>query len=160
MLAFYMRTNMPTIYSYQKYTDPLISRTLLFPENATHSPLGTKLATIDGLTYVSIPDQAVLPTNQPTEISGSISEVTMTDTLKEAIRLVSPHIQLIAQRIIEKIRSNYTIDDEMYFARIGVGASMGFYVPSAQELQEMTAFGEFVEATRQWGREQRALLGL
>jgi hypothetical protein len=84
----------------------------------------------------------------------------MTDTLKEAIRLVSPHTQLIAQRIIETIRSNYTIDDEMYFARIGVGASMGLYVPSAQELQEMTVFGEFVEATRQWGRDQRAVLGL
>jgi hypothetical protein len=80
--------------------------------------------------------------------------------LKEAIKLVSPHTQLIAQRIIETIRSNYTIDDEMYFARIGVGASMGLYVPSAKELQEMTVFGEFVEATRQWGREQRALLGL
>ena len=151
---------MPTIYSYQKYTDPLISRTLRLPESDTHSPLGTELATIDGLTYVSIPEQAVLPTNQPEEISASIAEVTMTDTLKEAIKLVSPHNQLIAQRIIETIRSNYTIDDEMYFARIGVGASMGLYVPSAQELQEMTVFGEFVEATRQWGREQRALLGL
>ncbi len=118
------------------------------------------MATIDGLTYVSIPDDQVLPTNQYDEISESITEVTMTDTLKEAIRLVSPHTQLIAQRIIETIRSNYTIDDEMYFARIGVGASMGLYVPSTQELQEMTVFGEFVEATRQWGRDQRALLGL
>lgn len=130
------------------------------PESDTNSPLGTELATIDGLTYVSIPEQAVLPINQPEEISASIAEVTMTDTLKEAIKLVSPHTQLIAQRIIETIRSNYTIDDEMYFARIGVGASMGLYVPSAKELQEMTVFGEFVEATRQWGREQRALLGL
>ena len=130
------------------------------PESDTHSPLGTELATIDGVTYVSIPDIATLPTNQPTEISGTVTEVTMTENLKEAIRLVSPHTQLIAQRIIETIRSNYTIDDEMYFARIGVGASMGLYVPSSQELQEMTVFGEFVEATRQWGREQRALLGL
>lgn len=130
------------------------------PESDINSPLGTELATIDGLTYVSIPEQAVLPTNQPTEISASINEVTMTDTLKEAIRQVSPHTQLIAQRIIETIRSNYTIDDEMYFARIGVGASMGLYVPSTQELQEMTVFGEFVEAARQWGRDQRALLGL
>jgi hypothetical protein len=151
---------MPTIYSYQKYIDPLISRTLRLPESNANSPLGTELATIDGLTYVSIPDDQVLPTNQYDEISESITEVTMTDTLKEAIRLVSPHTQLIAQRIIETIRSNYTIDDEMYFARIGVGASMGLYVPSTQELQEMTVFGEFVEATRQWGRDQRALLGL
>lgn len=151
---------MPTIYSYQKYTNPLISRTLRFPEDDNHSPVGTELATVDGLTYVSIPDLAVLPTNQPEEISASIVEVTLTDTLKEAIRQVSPHTQLIAQRVIEIIRSHYTLDDEMYFARIGVGASMGLYTPSAKELQEMAVFGEFVEATRQWGREQRALFGL
>ena len=131
-----------------------------FPEDNNHSPVGTELATVDGLTYVSIPDLAVLPANQPEEISASIAEVTLTDTLKEAIRQVSPHTQLITQRIIETIRSHYTLDDEMYFARIGVGASMGLYVPSPQELQEMTVFGEFVEATRQWGRDQRAALGL
>ncbi len=131
-----------------------------FPEDDNHSPVGTELATVDGLTYVSIPDLAVLPANQPEEISASIAEVTLTDTLKEAIRQVSPHTQLIAQRVIEIIRSQYTLDDEMYFARIGVGASMGLYSPSAKELQEMTVFGEFVEATRQWGRDQRALLGL
>ena len=130
------------------------------PEDDNHSPLGTELATIDGITYVSIPDLAVLPVNQPEEISASIAEVTLTDSLKEAIRQVSPHTQLIAQRIVSTIRSHYTLDDEMYFARIGVGASMGLYVPSSQELQEMTVFGEFVEATRQWGREQRAVLGL
>jgi len=151
---------MPTIYSYQKYIDPLISRLLRLPEDENHSPVGTELATIDGLTYVSIPDLTVLPVNQPPEISASIMEVILTDILKEAIRQVSPHTQLISQRIIETIRSHYTIDDEMYFARIGVGASMGLYVPSTQELQEMTVFSEFVEATRQWGREQRASLGL
>lgn len=48
----------------------------------------------------------------------------------------------------------------MYFARIGVGAATGTYQPSSDELQAMTVFGEFVESVRQWGRQQRAELGL
>lgn len=52
---------MPTILSYRKFTNAVISRTLRLPEDATHSPLGTELATLaDGLTYVSLPDGAVL----------------------------------------------------------------------------------------------------
>ncbi len=30
---------MPTIYSYQKYTDPIISRTLRLPEDDNHRPV-------------------------------------------------------------------------------------------------------------------------
>jgi len=152
---------MPTIYSYQKYTDQQISRTLQLPEDPeTLGPLGTELATIDGITYVSLPDGAVLPSEQPAEIAASIQPITLTDAQKIAIKAGSPHVKLIEKRMIEQIRSRYTIDDEMYFARIGVGASNGLYVPTVDEMQAMTVFGEFVEAVRQWGRDQRALLGL
>ena len=151
---------MPTIYSYQKYIDPIISRTLRLPEDDNHGPVGIELATIDGLTYVSIPDLVALPANQPDEISASIAEVMLTDALKYAIRQVSPHTQLIAQRIVETIRSHYTPDDEMYFARIGIGSLFGTYTLSSQELQKITIFNEFVETARQWGRDQHALLGL
>jgi len=133
---------------------------LRFPEEDNHSPVGTELATVDGLTYVSIPDLAVLPTNQPAEISASIVEVTLTDTLKEAIKQVSPHTQLIAQRVIDQIRAKYSVNDELYLARIGIGASSGLYVPTASELQELKDFGVLAESARQWGRDQRALLGL
>ena len=36
----------------------------------------------------------------------------------------------------------------------------GMYQPTPAELGEMQAFGEFVEAVRQWGRAERAKLGL
>lgn len=62
--------------------------------------------------------------------------------------------------MIEQIRSNYTIDDDMYFARIVVGKANGLYTPTADEITAMTAFGTFVESVRQWGRDQRAALGL
>ena len=62
--------------------------------------------------------------------------------------------------MITKIRNKYTIDDEMYFARIGVGAANGLYQPSAPELAELAEFGQFVEGVRAWGRTERAKIGL
>lgn len=122
--------------------------------------MGTELATIDGTTYVALPDGAVLPADQPAEIASSIAAVTLDPALREQIKAASPHCKLIGQRMIEQIRAAYSIDDEMYFARIGVGAATGMYQPSSDELQAMTVFGEFVESVRQWGRQQRAELGL
>lgn len=130
------------------------------PQDAQAQFLGTELATIDGTTYVALPDGATLPADQPTEIAGTIATVTLDPVLREQIKAASPHCKLIEQRMVEQIRAAYSIDDEMYFARIGVGAATGMYQPSSDELQAMTVFGEFVESVRQWGRQQRAELGL
>jgi len=151
---------MPSIISYQKYITPQITRNLNLPVDSENNVLGTELATIGTLTYISLPNGAALPTVQPAEIADSITPVALTDELKEAIRAASPHIALINQRMIEQIRSTYSIDDEMYFARIGVGAATGLYTPSANEMNELTVFGEFVESVRQWGRDKRGELGL
>lgn len=152
---------MPSIVSYQKHIDSIRTVEIRLPEDATLlQRIGTELATIDGITYVSLPDGASLPANQPEEIAASIQTVTLTPALREAIKAASPHCQLIAQRMVEKIRALYSIDDEMYFARIGVGAANGMYTPTQDEMQAMTVFGEFVESLRQWGREERARLGL
>ncbi len=152
---------MPSIVSYQKHIDSIRTVEIRLPEDATlHQRIGTELATIDGITYVSLPDGASLPANQPEDIADSIQTVTLTPALREAIKAASPHCQLIAQRMVEKIRALYSIDDEMYFARIGVGAANGMYTPTQDEMQAMTVFGEFVESIRQWGRDERAKFGL
>ena len=152
---------MPSIVSYQKHIDSIRTVEIRLPEDATLlQRIGTELATIDGITYVSLPDGVTLPANQPEEIAASIQTVTLTPALRAAIKAASPHCQLIAQRMVEKIRALYSIDDEMYFARIGVGAANGMYTPTQDEMQVMTVFGEFVESIRQWGRDQRARLGL
>lgn len=151
---------MTFIVSYQKHVDAFCNRELRLPQDAQAQFLGTELATIDGTTYVALPDGATLPADQPTEIAGTIATVTLDPVLREQIKAASPHCKLIAQRMVEQIRAAYSIDDEMYFARIGVGAATGMYQPSSDELQAMTVFGEFVESVRQWGRQQRAELGL
>ena len=64
----------------------------------------TELCTIDGVTYVSVPDGITLP-EQPEQIT--VEEVALTDELKAAIRVASPHVQLIDERVVMKIREKY-----------------------------------------------------
>lgn len=116
-----------------------------------------ELAEFDGHAYVHVPDGAVLP-EQPAEIAWQA--IAPDAVLLARIKSESRAVQMIAQAMVEKIRSSYTIDDEMFFARIGVGAATGMYQPTPGELQEMTVFGEFVESVREWGRQERARIGL
>lgn len=152
---------MSYIVSYQKHIDNLRTVELALPEDAeTHQRIGTELATIDGVTYVALPDGAVLPDPQPVEIAASVSTAAVDPATKETIKAVSPHCQLINDRMQTMIRESYPLEDELKYARIGVGAAMGMYTPTQDEVNQMTVFGEFVESTRQWGKAERAKLGL
>ena len=143
------------IYRYTPYTTPGPDGTSLRFRAGDSG--AQELAEFDGHAYVHVPDGAAIP-EQPTEIDWQ--EITPDAALLARIKAESRPVQLIAQAMIEKIRASYTIDDEMFFARIGVGAATGLYHPTPGEVQEMAAFGEFVEGVRQWGRAERAKLGL
>lgn len=148
---------MITIITYRKFINPEITRELRLP----HPPLGTELATLDdGLTYVSLSDGVTLPADQPAEIAASIQTVTLTPELTSTLKIASPHCRLIHSRMQEMIRAQYSIEDEQYFARIGVGVSLGAYVFEPGEQAALLAFGAFVENVRAWGRAERAKLGL
>lgn len=145
---------MATIYQYRKEHTPGPNGTTVAHRNTDASEI-VELATIDGLTYISLPDGVTLP-EQPV-----VLEVVVLDqAVREQIKAASPHSKLIGQRMIDTIREAYSIDDEMYFARIGVGAANGMYLPSQSEMEEMATFGAFVEGVREWGRSERAKLGL
>ena len=112
------------------------------------------------MTYVSVPDGAVLP-EQPTQIAASVvNPVTLTTELREEIKTASLHCQLIHERMEAKIRARYSLSDEQYFSRIASGVALGMYAFETGEQDALVAFGTYVEEVRQWGREQRALLGL
>ena len=144
---------MPRIVSYQKQSDAHTTYQLLTSDGAT------ELCTLDGVTYVSAPD-GELPA-QPAEIAASIVDpVVLTTELREAIKAASPHCQLINQRIEDKIRERYSLSDEQYFSRIASCAALGYYTFETGEAEALQAFSLYVESVRQWGREQRALLGL
>ena len=137
---------MTKIYKYQKITDQFTTHCLVEPDYnllETEDRI-TELCTIDGITYVSVPDSIILPA-QPEQIT--VEEVVLTEELKEAIKSASPHVQLINDRVVSKIREVYSLNDEIKMIRLS---------PSA----ESTAYNEYVEACREWGRVAKANLGL
>ena len=139
---------MTSIISYQKHITLEITRELRLPEGEPHERIGTELATIDGTTYVCLPDGVTLPLGQPVEIVDSIvNPVTLTDTLRDQIKAASSHVRLINQRVVERIRERYSMDDEIKMLRLA---------PSP----ETTAYNYHAEACRAWGREKKAALGL
>lgn len=118
----------------------------------------TELCTLgDGYTYVSVPDAVTLP-DQPAELV--IEAVSLTAELRNQIKVASVHCDLIAERMEQKIRAAYSPSDEQYFARIGVGVALGKYAFEPGEEDALLAFGAHVEGVRQWGRDERAKLGL
>jgi len=109
-----------------------------------HRHVGTELATVEGKTYVAIPSEYSLPP-QPTEID--VEKVTLTDALKQSISDASPHVRLIRQMVSDKISERYTIGDELKLIRTS---------PSP----EFDEYNRYAEECRQWGRDQKANIGL
>ena len=99
-----------------------------------------------GETYVSVPDGVILP-EQPETIAQSLSEVVLTDDLKQQIKKASVHVQLINQRVRNKIAEKYLIEDEIKFMRLGL---MG----------ETSDYYQYVEECTGWGKIEKAKLGL
>lgn len=139
---------MPTLIAYRKHITREITRELLLPEDPqTRQRLGTELATLDGVTYVSLPDGAVLPSEQPEEIAASIETVTLNPGLRDAIKHASPHVRLINATVAEKIAKRYALGDEIRLLRTA---------PSP----EFEVYNAYAEECRAWGREKKAELGL
>ena len=148
---------MAKIYSYPIVTDAFTAYRVREPHYSAGAARVTELCTIDNVAYISVPVGVTLP-EQPAQVV--LAEVTLTTDLADAIKAVSPHVVLITNLMQEKIRAEYAAEDEMYFTRISVGVLMGAYVFQAGEQDAVLAYGAYVESVRQWGREQRAALGL
>jgi hypothetical protein len=131
---------MASIVAYRKASDAWTTYSLVGVDGAV------ELCTIDGVTYVSIPDDGDLH-DQPEEIAGSVAVIEPSDALIDAICAASPHVALIRSRVVELIAQRYSITEEVKLLRTA---------PSA----EFDAYNEYVEICRAWGRSQKADLGL
>ena len=152
---------MTSLFAYRKHIDAIHTRELRLPDAHQGQQSGLELCTLaDGRAVVAMFDGFTLPAEQHVEIAPSIEPLTLTNALREEIKAASPHVRLIGQRMQEQIRSKYSTEDEMYFARIGVGSALGVYVFETGEAEALAAYGAHVEAVRQWGRAERAKLGL
>ncbi|WP_396190090.1 hypothetical protein [Flavobacterium sp.] len=135
---------MTVIYSYRKFIDADHTLEIKLPEAENGQRIGTELATVDDVTYVSIPDGATLP-DQPAEIT--VETVTLTEGLKADIENASPFVRMIRSMVSDKIAERYSMGDEIKLLRTA---------PSA----EFEAYNAYAEECRAWGREQRAAIGL
>jgi len=154
---------MISLIAYRQVVDNITTHTLRLPDGTQGGQAGQELATLpDGRTVVVIFDGFTLPTAQPDAIAQSIELLAapLPDLLKEQIKAASPQVQLIYRRTEEKIRELYSASDEAKFARLGVGVALGAYTFGPGEQDELLAFGAHCEACRQWGRDERAKLGL
>ena len=145
------------IYAYTKVSTPYTIIQMALPYEMDSENQCTELCTMEGVTYVSVPDSVTLP-DQPTELT--ITEATITPELRDQIKAASPHVALIAKRMEQRIRERYSLSDEQFFSRIGVGVALGAYTFGVGEQDALLAFGAWVETVRQWGRDERAKLGL
>lgn len=133
---------MPSLIAYRKVIDAVYTHELRL-EGAQ------ELATLaDGRTVVCVPDVDAMG-EQPEAIVGSIEELPspLPADLNEEICKASPHVRLINARVVEKIRAKYSLEDEIKLLRTA---------PS----DEAVAWNEFVESCVDWGRDQKAALGL
>jgi hypothetical protein len=123
--------------------------------SGTETQQPTELCFLDGYRYISTDINETIIPEQIT-----LEEVELTSELIETIKTASPHTQLVASRVIEKIRTKYPLDEELYFARIAVGALQGSYTLLPGEAEALQQYQIDVEAAREWGRQERANLGL
>lgn len=143
------------IYKYKKIITDGPNGTTLYANLPESGAL--ELCEIDGNTYVFVSGDSTLP-EQHKEIT--LESVTLTDELRSEIKKSSRACQLIDMRMQETIRAKYTAEDEMYFARIGTGKALGVYEFQSGEEAALIEYGNFVENVRQWGRAERAKIGL
>ena len=144
------------IYKYRRVITAGPNGTTLYFRN-TEANDALELAELAGWHYVFVPDSLVMP-EQHAEIEWQA--VTLTDDLKEQIKLASRPCHLIADRMQQMIRGAYSAEDELYFARISGTAALGMYTFAPGEQEELAAYNGHIESVRQWGRDERAKIGL
>lgn len=130
------------------------------PYGTDHRPQNNNLVNLcelDGWRYVSIPNdsQTIIPDEL---ITWTIVE--LDSTLRELLKKNSPICQSIDQQVLDKIREKYSLDDELYFARISIGDLRGTYQLEPGENKLLIQYQNDIESIRIWGRQEIANLGL
>lgn len=153
---------MAKIYKYAKVVDKYTTHVLraeLSVDNEASSPV-TELCTIDGWTYVSVPDGVILP-EQSKEVAETLKPVTLDAETKAAIGAASPHCRLIRERTKEKIRAELTLDDELKLIRdriAAIEAALTKIGTAAKPDSVYAAKDALVQAARDWGEAEKAKL--
>lgn len=149
---------MATIYQYQKVIDKFTTHALREPdyEQLETEDRVVELCTIDGITYVSVPDAVTIP-DQPEEISRTLRQVTMTNELKKRILNRSPVIAYINTQVRKKIQEDVEQSEELRLMRNEINR-----IRQSVNIMEDSDYKEIndkILSHRQWGTQRKNELG-
>jgi hypothetical protein len=135
---------MPKIYAYQKASGALVAPSLKSDEEIK------ELCTVEGTTYVAVSESVVFA-KQPdaikfTPVDGAALKEQLVPVLS-AIEMALPQTATINAQVVAKIRERYSVDDEIKMLRIAPAP-------------ESAAWNDYVESCLEWGRREKAKLGL
>lgn len=133
---------MAKIYSYKKVENAITTKQL----DISGIEGAVELCEINGLTYVSIPDAAVVA-KQDAAIDAKAA--TLDAKKKEEVRAASYVVKFIKQQVRDKIREKYDLDDELKLLRL-----------RDKDATAWETFDTYVEACRAWGEAEVAKLGI
>ena len=111
----------------------------------------------EGFRYVSIPTEVQFEV--PEEISQSWIEVVLNEASSEALKKECFIVKIINDRLIEKIRKKYSLNDELYYARITSGSLLGTYIMANDEEQMIAQYQVDIENYRAQAKAERIELG-
>jgi len=115
---------------------------------------------LDGATYIHVPSGIEIM-GQPQQIAESLAEVVVTDDLRKELKDASPHVRLIHNRVKERIRRNYSPEDEIKLLRTApVKKYEDGKLIDIEYAAETVVYNEYVEDCRAWGRAEKAKIGL
>ena len=116
-----------------------------YSEDDTAQPF--ELGTIDGITYVAVPDGYVLPP-QPKQIADSIKEVSPDSEIIAKLADAFPVIRLIKRRMAGlEVKTRLSKQDELTF-----GLITGIVPPVLTEKSTYLTLPEFVLECRSWDK--------
>ena len=141
---------MGKMYRFQKQSDPYRDTTVILSEKLQEIEGYYIHGMVEDYLYFSLPDEATIQ-DAEIEAIGSLPELeqNMYSVLTEqAIKDLSPHYELVNKRVQEKIRSLYSLEDELKVQRL-----------RESDAESFESYNQWCEECRAWGREQKALMG-
>ena len=148
---------MTSIYRYQPVIIEGPNGTDFRPRAESPEHTLTELAVLDGWRYIAVPDGTVVVV--PEEIE-TWEPVIITPELREQLKAVSPHTRLALSQFIDAVREQFSLDDELYFARIATGALIGSYTFEPGEAELLAEYQQHVESCRAVLKSRYTELGL
>lgn len=138
------------LYRYQPIYDKHTRIDANLPENAIIHLSNDQLEEFDNYQYVAFEEKA------PEQPKGIIlEEVVLTAELKEKLRKNSSHWQRYKERVIEKIREKYSLDDELNIIH-----TRNLGTKTTDDKAKISEYDNYVQSVKDYYAKYKANLGI